>query len=216
MAHQVIPAIIAANFSDLEDKINKVKDHVEWIQLDVMDGRFVDRITWYNPQELKDLPQEITQKVNFEAHLMVYKPERLIEQWLKSCVKRIYFHFEATHRKAELVAKIKDAGIEAGLALDIVTPYTFIESFIPQLDAVLIMTVRPGKSGQKFREDIISKIKNLHQKYPDLPIAVDGGINPDTAKLVLEAGATMLCSGSYVLESADSKKAIETLRNIKI
>ena len=216
MAHQVIPAIIAANFSDLEDKINKVKDHVEWIQLDVMDGRFVDRITWYNPQELKDLPQEITQKVNFEAHLMVYKPERLIEQWLKSCVKRIYFHFEATHRKAELVAKIKDAGIEAGLALDIVTPYTFIESFISQLDAVLIMTVRPGKSGQKFREDIISKIKNLHQKYPDLPIAVDGGINPDTAKLVLEAGATMLCSGSYVLESADSKKAIETLRNIKI
>ena len=215
MNHQVIPAIIADNFSDLQQKINKVKDYVDWIQLDVMDGRFVQRITWYNPQELKDLNPEIMQQVNFEAHLMVYKPERVIEPWLKSGVKRIYIHYESTHRKAELIEQIKRAGIEVGFALDIVTPYTFIESFIPNLDAVLIMTVRPGKSGQKFREETLSKVRNLHKKYPNLPIGVDGGVNPDTAKQILEAGATRLCSGSYVLESADTQQAIETLKNIK-
>ena len=107
MNHQVIPAIIADNFSDLQQKINKVKDYVDWIQLDVMDGRFVQRITWYNPQELKDLNPEIMQQVNFEAHLMVYKPERVIEPWLKSGVKRIYIHYESTHRKAELIEQIK-------------------------------------------------------------------------------------------------------------
>lgn len=215
MSHQVIPAIIAENFRDLEEKIAKVEPYTDWIQLDVMDGRFVDHITWYNPQDLKDLNPAIMQKINFEAHLMVYKPERIIEPWLKSGVKRIYIHYESTHRKAEIIEQIKSAGIEVGFALDIVTPYTFIESFIPNLDAVLIMTVRPGKSGQKFREDTLSKIKNLHAKHPELPIAVDGGINPQTAKLALAAGATRLCSGSYILESLDIKQAIETLKNIK-
>ena len=156
MSHQVIPALIADNISDLQQKIDKVEKYVDWIQLDVMDGQFVDNVTWYNPDDLKNLQGDVLARKNFEVHLMTWKPEHTLDKWLKTEVRRIFFHYEATHKKAELLSVIKEAGMKAGMALDIITPITFIEQYIDLLDAVLVMTVKPGRSGQSFREDCLA------------------------------------------------------------
>ena len=211
---QVIPAIIAHDFFELEEKIKKVEAYADWVQLDVMDGQLVDNVTWYNSEDLKKIDPEILSKINLEAHLMVYKPEKTLDQWINSGIKRIIFHYEATHRKAELIEEIKKAGLEVGLALDMVTPANFIDSFVSSLDMVLVMTVKPGKGGQVFQESMLSKIKSLRQKYPDLPIAVDGGINLESGKKCLEAGASILCAGSYIFDSPNIAEAINDLKKI--
>ena len=205
---QIIPAIIAKNFQEVQDKINKIEPYVEWAQLDVMDGKFVDNFTWGNPADLKNLKTNL----NLEVHLMINNPEEVIDDWIDSGVKRIIFHYETTAKHKELIEKIKKAGLEVGLAINPETSLEAIDNFIKQLDLVLIMTVNPGFGGQEFLNESVDKIKQLREKYKDVNIEVDGGINLETAPKVIKAGVNILAVGTAIFKSDNIKQTIKELK----
>lgn len=218
---EIIPAIIAKNFFELRKKIKKIEPYVRWVQLDIMDGLFVENATWREPRDLKNLETGL----NLEAHLMIERPEESIDAWIKSGVKRIIFHYEATDKGKEIIAKIKKAGLEAGLAVNPETPLSILETFFGDLvlkwglgsqkiDLVSFLTVQPGRGGQKFIEDVFDKIRSFRQVYPDIKIEADGGINLETAKKAVEAGADILVSGSYIFGAENTQQAIKDLKKI--
>ncbi|MBU1177007.1 MAG: ribulose-phosphate 3-epimerase [Patescibacteria group bacterium] len=209
---QIIPTIIAKDFQELQDKINKVELHAEWAQLDVMDGKFVNNTTWQNPVDLKNLETNL----NLEAHLMVKNPEEVIDQWIESGVKRIIIHYESTKKITEIIDKIKKAGLEVGLAINPETSLEKIVDFIEKIDLVLIMTVNPGFGGQDFLNESVDKIKQLRGEYKDVNIEVDGGINLKTASKVIQAGANFLAVGTAIFKSDNIKEVINKFKNINI
>ena len=209
---QVIPTIIAKDFQELQEKIKKVEGYVKWVQLDVMDGRFVKNSTWNEPADLKNLETNL----NLEAHLMIQSPEENIDDWIASGLERIIIHFESTNQAKEIIERIKKAGLAVGLAINPETSTEVVDDFIKQLDLVLVMTVQPGRGGQKFLEETLVKIKDLRDKYKNVNIEVDGGINLDTAKKAVEAGANILASGSAVFESKDINQTIQNLKKINL
>ncbi len=209
---QVIPTIIAKDFQELEEKIKKVEAYVKWVQLDVMDGQFVENSTWNKPADLKNLETNL----NLEAHLMIQNPEENIDDWIASGVKRIIIHFESTNQAKEVIERIKKAGLAVGLAINPETLIEVVDDFIDQLDLILVMTVQPGRGGQKFLEETLVKIKDLRTKYKNVNIEVDGGINPETAPQVIQAGANLLASGSAVFKNDNIEETIKKLRGKKI
>lgn len=205
---EIIPAIIAQDFQDLKEKIKKVEPFVNWAQLDIMDGQFVENSTWNNPLELKNLETSL----NLEAHLMVKEPD--IDQWINSGVKRIIIHYEAVEKAGEIISKIKENNLEAGLAINPETDIKTVDDFINQLDLILVMTVNPGKGGQKFLEETLVKIKDLREKYRNVNIGVDGGINLETAPKVIKAGANFLAIGSSIFKG-NIEENIKSFKSIK-
>ena len=204
---QVIPTIIAKDFQELQEKIKKVEPYVNWIQLDVMDGQFVDNITWSNPADLKNLETSLKS----EVHLMVKNPEEVIDDWIESGVQRIIFHYESTDKHQEIIERVKKAGLEVGIAINPETSIEILDSFLP-ISLILIMTVHPGRGGQKFLEETLDKIEQLREKYKNVNIEVDGGINLETAPKVIQAGANLLASGSAIFESENIKETIQVLK----
>lgn len=205
---EVIPTIIAKDFNELQEKVKKVEPYVDWIQLDIMDGQFVDNVTWREPADLKNLET----KANLEVHLMVQNPEEVIDEWIQSGVKRIIIHLESTKQPKEVIARVKEAGLGIGLAINPETPIEKVDDFISQLDLVLVMTVQPGRGGQKLIEDTLVKIKRLRSYYPNVNIEVDGGINLETASKVIQAGANLLASGSGIFGSDNIGETIKKIR----
>lgn len=205
---EVIPTIIAKDFEELQEKVKKVGSYVEWVQLDVMDGQFVDNSTWREPTDLKNLETSL----KLEAHLMIKNPEEHIDDWIDSGVQRIIFHYTSTEKHKEIIEKVKKAGLGVGLAINPEISIEKINDFIGQLDLVLVMTVQPGRGGQKLLEETLVKIKQLREKYKNVNIEVDGGINLETAPKVIQAGANLLASGSAVFNSDDIEKTIQALK----
>ena len=206
---EIIPTIIAQDFNQLKEKIKKIEPYVEWVQLDVMDGQFVDNSTWQNPEELKELETDL----NLEAHLMIKNPEEVIENWIDSGIKRIIFHYESTDQYQEILNKIKKAGLETGIAINPKTPIEVVEKFIPQLDLILVMTVNPGKGGQELISDTLVKVKRLQDLYPNKKIQVDGGVNLENVKELINTGADILAVGSTIFNSQDIEEIINQLKN---
>lgn len=206
---QIIPAIIPKNFEELQKKIKKVESYVDWVQLDIMDGEFVNNSTWNNPADLERLETNI----KTEAHLMIQDPENVIDAWIKSGVQRIIFHYESTDKHQEIIEKIKQAGLQVGLAINPETSIEVIDDFINQLDLVLIMTIQPGFGGQKFLEEVLWKIKDLREKHKDVNIGVDGGINLETAPKVIQVGANILFIGNAIFKSENIEEVIKKLKN---
>jgi len=207
---EIIPAIIAKDFEELNEKIEKIESYVEWAQLDVMDGKFVNNSTWNNPSDLKNLKTDL----NLEAHLMVNEPETIIDDWIDSGVKRIIFHYESTNKHEEIIKKIREAGLEVGLAINPETHINTLDDFIKQLDLILIMTVNPGFGSQDFLNESVDKIKQLRKKFENVKIEVDGGINLETAPKVITAGVDILAVGSAIFKSNNIKKIIKELKEI--
>jgi len=220
---EVIPAILSKTYSEVEEKIRKVEPYVSWVQLDIADGVFVPNVTWNNPKELR--PEDFS--IFLEAHLMVANPASKIDDWISAGVKRIIVHIEAVctesnHKKEDLVQhevidmakKAHEAGIEFGLALNPETPLNVIEKFLQHCDLVLLLGVSPGFSGQKFKEEVLQKIKELRKSAPNVKVEVDGGINLEIGRRCLEAGADILVVGSYIFGAKDVKKAIEELQKV--
>jgi ribulose-phosphate 3-epimerase len=177
-----------------------------------MDGQFVDNITWNNPADLKNLET----KINLEAHLMIQNPEMVIDNWIESGVRRIIFHYESTEYHQEIIKKIQEAGLEVGLAINPETPIEVLDPFSQILNSrfqilILVMTVQPGRGGQQFLEETLDKIRNLREKYKSVNIEVDGGINPETAPKVIQAGANLLASGSAIFKNDNIEKNIQLL-----
>ena len=177
------------------------------------DGVFTPNVSWGNLEEFSHLATELP-LLRFEVHLMVVDPEKIMEQWLKAGAERVVIHLEAMidpHFVLETSKKYK-----GGVMLAI-NPSTTVETLVPYLNsfaAFQVLAVSPGPSGQKFSLEALEKIKFLRQRAPNAIIEVDGGINPETAKLAKEAGASILVSGSYIINSPDPKGAYEELQRI--
>jgi len=210
MSVEIIPAIIAKNFNELKEKVNLVKAHVKWAHIDVMDGNFVPNITWNNPEDLLESGFEAL----LEAHLMIREPEKYVERWINSGVKRIIFHIEATSDPHAIIGLCRKMRVDIGVAINPETDLSAIKTLDELVDMVLIMGVTPGFGGQKFQPSVIKKIKALRKLNPRLTIGVDGGMNVKTAKKVAEAGASIIVAGSYIFGSKDIGKAIEELKSI--
>jgi len=204
---KIIPAIIAKSQHELEDKINKVKNYAEIIQLDIMDGKFVPNNSIYFNFKLP--------KANciFEAHLMIKNPEEWTNKNIKK-VDTVLAHIESSKKPKKLVDLVKENGKCVGFVLNPETSLSKIMGYIDDIDQVLIMTVNPGFYGSSFLPEMLDKIKKLRKLKPDLNIEVDGGVTDKTIHLVNKAGANMFVSGSYIVKSVDVKQAIANLKKI--
>jgi len=223
----IIPAIIAKDFEELKAKLAQVEGLVSWAQIDVMDGVFVPArrslgaggpaTTWREPADL----EKINSAINLEAHLMVEKPENIIDGWLNSPVRRILLHYESTtHTQIEeLIEKILTSGKEAGVALKLQTPLFVLDPLIHNskfvIRAVQLMSISEiGYHGHPFEEKVLDRIKTLREKYPDVTISVDGGVNLENAYKIISAGADNLLVGNAIFKSENIKETIEKFKNI--
>jgi ribulose-phosphate 3-epimerase len=194
----VIPGILEFELSEIENKVNLVASHVDWIQIDFMDGSLVPNKTFMDIDKLKNIISSHP-AVSFEAHLMVANPEKYVESLSKVGFKRLIAHVEANDPRLFL-DQVKYESVEVGLALDGSTEIDQLEPLLEELDTILIMTIEAGSSGQMFLPESVEKIKSIREILVDIPIEVDGGINETTARLARDAGATRLVSTSYIFK----------------
>jgi ribulose-phosphate 3-epimerase len=201
----IIPAIIAKNQEELDNLVNKVKDIVDLMQLDVMDGVFV-------PNNSLDFDFKIPPtNCKYEAHLMVDNPEEWIEKYCEK-VDTVLAHFESCKDPEKIIELVKERGKRVGFVLNPETPVQKLDQYLDKIDQVLIMTVNPGFYGSPFLPETLDKVKKLRELKPNLDIEVDGGIKAETIESASKAGANMFVSGSYIMKSEKPKEAIEILK----
>ena len=215
---KISPSILSADFSQLGNEIKRLeKGGADLIHVDVMDGHFVPNLT-IGPPVIKVLRQYST--LPFDVHLMISPVHKYIKDYAEAGADIITIHPEATENIESSVSLIKKLNKKIGLSLNPDTSIEIIEKFLSSIDLVLIMSVYPGFGGQKFIPNIVNKIKKLksikEKQNLKFDIEVDGGINFDNSKLVVEAGANILVSGTTIFKNNNGnvKKNIETLRLI--
>lgn len=208
MAH-IIPIILTADIKEAQDKLDELAGLVDWVQIDLMDGEFVNNFS-IKPEELGQLKT----KISLEAHLMVREPQPWLPYLNPDYFKRIYFHIEAVPKPRALIKQSKEKGFQIGLALNVETPIAVIERFVKMLDGVLFMSVTPGWQGQPFSEAVLGKIRQFKQKYPDKIAAIDGGVNESNIQSVLAAGADDIGVGSAIFKEGDIEQNFKKLRKL--
>ncbi|MFZ6014958.1 MAG: ribulose-phosphate 3-epimerase [Patescibacteria group bacterium] len=224
---EVIPAILTKKKSEFISRLKTAYGFAKTVQIDIMDGLFVDNETpknlnngsWYRDY-LTENNHEIP---NIELHLMVINPMKIIEAWKELAgVMRIIWHVEIPIRHEELIPLVHEMDLQVALAINPNTPVTEILSYIQSkpvkakaknyfIDSVLVMGVMPGYSGQTFIKDSLQTIKILRKKFPKLPVAVDGGVNPATARDIIKAGATSLNAAGAIFLADNPKTAYNKL-----
>ncbi len=192
------PSLLSADFSDLKSAFNKIKDSgCEFVHIDVMDGHFVPQITYGQPV-IKSLRPE--SDLTFDVHLMVERPEEMVDSFAEAGADFITFHYESTVHIHRLVQRIHALGKKAGISIIPSTPVSVLSEILADVDMVLVMTVNPGFGGQKLIPSCVKKIGELDQmRYENAYkylISVDGGVNNDTVESVVNAGADVVVSGS--------------------
>jgi ribulose-phosphate 3-epimerase len=206
---RVAPSILSSDFAHLSDQVGDVMDAgARVIHCDVMDGHFVPPIT-LGPLIVGSLADQVHGAGGMlDVHLMIERPERQVAEFAKAGADMITVHWEATPHVHYTLKAVRETGCLAGLALTPATPAEVIVDVLDEVDNLLCMTVNPGWGGQEFIEHSIHKLKRLRELLPDgLPLEVDGGIEPGTARRCRQAGATLFVAGSAVFGSPDPGKA---------
>lgn len=211
---KIAPSMLSANFAKLQDEINEIESlGAEYLHIDLMDGQFVANIS-FGPMVYQALRPH--SNLVFDVHMMIQDPERYIEDVAKAGADIISVHVEATRHLHRCIQLIQKAGKKVGLVINPGTPVSSLEAVLGLADLVLVMTVNPGFGGQAFLPETLEKIKQLKnlretQGYR-YEIEVDGGINEETGRLCIEAGADVLVAGSYIFNHQDRSKAMAALR----
>jgi ribulose-phosphate 3-epimerase len=204
---QILPAILENSFDAIQQKLNRLKGVSVYAQIDIADGVFIPEKTWNDPSQLRKLENGI----KLDMHLMVEKPEQWIQECSKDPVFRFTFHQEATYDILRTIKIIKDLQKEVGVAINLDTPVTVLYDILNQIDLVLVMGVNPGAQGREFDAAAIDKVRELREKDQNIQIGVDGGVGPMVAESLINAGANVLVSGSYLFNEDDIQGAIDTL-----
>lgn len=208
---KIIPAVLAQNSVGFRKQWHKIAQYFKHVQVDIMDGVFVSSKNNINPRTI----QPIVKNHKLEIHLMVKDVPQYVMTWIKlRNVKKIIWHYEADknidHIKS-LNTYIKQQGIQTGLCLNPNTSLAKIKNIINDFNTIQLMGIKPGAQGRTFQTKILEKIKGLRSKYPNLNIAIDGGVNEKNFKTIKKAGANILCLGSYLQQSNNLKKDLEKL-----
>ena len=212
----ISPSLLSANFLDLRKEVEMINgSEADWLHIDVMDGVFVPNISYGFP--IMNAVGKICKKP-LDVHLMIVHPENYIKQVADSGAFMMNVHYEACTHLHRTVQAIHDAGMKAGVTLNPSTPVCMLEDIICDVDMALLMGVNPGFGGQKFIENTINKVKALRQlidsKGSKALIQVDGGVQAVTAPRLVEAGADVLVSGSYVFKASDPVATIHNLKQL--
>ena len=216
MSTIVAPSLLSANFLNLEKDIEMLnRSEADWIHLDIMDGVFVPNISF--GFAVTDLLKKVTNKP-LDTHLMIVKPEKFIDEVAATGSTFMNVHYEATTHLHRVVQQIKNSGMKPAVTLNPHTPVSVLEDIITEFDMVLLMSVNPGFGGQKFIPNTIKKVtqlKNLIIKYnSNALIEVDGGVNLETGRMLVDAGADVLVAGSFVFSSENPEETIKELKEL--
>jgi len=208
---KIAPSLLAADFSCLKSEISRAeKSGADQLHVDVMDGHFVNNIT-LGPFIVKAMHK--TTSIPLVSHLMIEDPERYAGEFARAGSDMVIFHIETTKNPKAIVRLVKRHGKKVGVSVKPRTKAKSIKGILPLVDEVLVMTVEPGFGGQRFMQNQISKIKNIRANFSG-DIAVDGGINYETARLSIQAGANVLVAGTYLFGAKNMKALISKLKNI--
>ena len=214
---QISPSILSADFSQLGNEIKRLEEGgADMIHVDVMDGHFVPNLT-IGPPVIKALRKQCS--IKFDVHLMISPVHKYIEAYSDAGADIITIHPEATDNLSESILKIKSLNKKVGVSLNPETKIDLIIDYLEEIDLVLIMSVNPGFGGQKFMPEVLDKVKQLKkfqsQNKIDFDIEIDGGINFENSKKVIDAGANIIVSGTTIFKSnnGDIKKNIELLKS---
>ena len=205
----ISPSLLAADFTKLDRELDRItRGGAEWLHLDVMDGVFVPNISFGLPviQSLRKIS-----RLTFDVHLMIQEPLLYVDAFADAGADYLTFHLESSSDPEKMIDAIHARGMKAGLSIKPNTPAEAVFPYLDKLDLILVMSVEPGFGGQKFMPACLDKIRILHEKAPESPISVDGGINAETGRLCREAGADVLVAGSYVFGAKDVVAAIDSL-----
>ena len=211
----ISPSILGGSFSNMEKTISELdQSKAEYIHFDVMDGDFVPNLT-FGPQFISNLRTK-TKKI-FDVHLMINRVNKFLDDYIKAGSNIITFHYEINEDLNKLIDKIKQNRIKVGIALKPKTPYEEIKKYLHLVDQVIIMTVEPGFGGQTFISDQVYKIesisKYIRENNLNVDIEIDGGVNFETGKLCVDAGANILVAGSFLFKQSSLTMATNKLND---
>ena len=213
----IAPSIIASDFTHLADEISVIESAgADWLHMDIMDGHFVPTIT-VGPLFVQACKRAT--KLPIDAHLMISDPDQYLEVFAKAGANNITVHVETCPNLLQTIQKIKSLGCTAGVTLNPATPASALDSVLPLVDLVLVMSVKPGYSGQSFMPEMISKVEEIRNKLNALRsnayLEVDGGISAETLPLMYKAGANVFVAGSAVFGNPQGAgEGIKALRNV--